>query len=73
MVIPYLSVGFSCLFLILPIRSVLKTFSDSNQALEENVLYEDKFIGFPTDYDKENPLTSKAGAQREIIMKILEA
>jgi hypothetical protein len=61
MVIPYLSVAFSSLFLILPIRSVLKTCTDSNQALEETVLYEDKFIGFPTDYDKENPLTSKAG------------
>jgi hypothetical protein len=41
--------------------------------LEETVLYEDKFINFPTDYDKENPITSKSGVLREIKLKIYEA
>jgi hypothetical protein len=70
MIIPYISIGLSSLFIIFPIRSVLKKFSNSNQALGETVLYEDKFTGFPTDYDKENPITSKSGILREIKLKI---
>lgn len=70
MIIPQISICLSSLFIILPIRSILKIFSDSNQALGETVLYEDKFIGFPTDYDKENPITSKSGIFREIKLKI---
>lgn len=70
MIIPYISIGLSSLFIILPIRSILKIFSDSNQALGETVLYEDKFMAFPTDYDKENPITSKSGILREIKLKI---
>jgi hypothetical protein len=56
-VIPYLSIAFSALFLIIPIRSLLNHITDEHKALEEVEKYEEKAIYFVTDYDKENPLT----------------
>lgn len=65
--------GLSILFIILPIRSCINRLIDQDAALENDKEYVSLINAFPTDYDKENPLTAKAGKLRMLDIQIQKA
>ena len=59
---------------ILPCRSWLsKVVGKDEEALKNTTLYQEVALTFPTDYDKENPLTAKQGKLRLIDIQINQA
>jgi hypothetical protein len=57
------------IFLLLPIRSCLNRCC-KGEAAEAPQLYDQIFHTFPTDYDRENPVTKKDGMRRMMEKKI---
>jgi hypothetical protein len=66
---PLGALGFVGLFLLLPIRSCLNRCC-KGQAAEATNFYENVFHTFPTDYDRENPVTKMEGMKRLMEKKI---
>ena len=66
---PLGALGFVGLFLLLPIRSCLNRCC-KGKAAEARDYYENVFHTFPTDYDRENPVTKKEGMKRLMEKKI---
>jgi len=58
--------------LLLPIRSILHKMNPSVEE-EENTAYKKVALSFPSDYDKENPLTMQEGQKRLMDLQIEEA
>ena len=50
----------------MPIRTIINKCLDSNKALRNNTKYQDKFLNFTSDYDRENPVTKQEGFLRLI-------
>jgi hypothetical protein len=60
------------LCLILPVRSIIHYYTPEQEE-EENTAYKKVALTFPTDYDKENPLTTNKGQQRLLDLQLEEA
>lgn len=56
--------GVAVMCLIAPIRTCIARFVDEEKALNNDKEYSTLVSAFPTDYDKENPLTIKKGQLR---------
>jgi hypothetical protein len=59
-------------FLILPVRAYLHHITPEAEE-EENTEYKKVALSFPSDYDKENPLTMADGQKRLMEIQIEEA
>jgi hypothetical protein len=59
------------IFLLLPIRSCINKCYEGRQVFGREETYEVKFAEFPTDYDRENPVTKNEGIIR-VMQKKLE-
>lgn len=59
--------------LLVPFRTLIGCCINPDEALENDKEYTDLISAFPTDYDKENPLTSKQGQLRVIDIQISNA
>ena len=70
---PGAAIGIVVFCLILPVRSCISRLIDSDKALECDKNYVDIVETFPTDYDKENPLTIKQGQIRLLELQIKKA
>mmetsp|Transcript_33747 Transcript_33747/g.52097 ORF Transcript_33747/g.52097 Transcript_33747/m.52097 type:complete len:370 (+) Transcript_33747:1480-2589(+) len=70
---PMIALGFVIFCLILPIRTCISKCVDEDEALQNHKEYLDLVTTFPTDYDKENPLTIKTGHMRLIEIQIKKA
>lgn len=66
------ALGCTICCLLLPIRSILHKMNPS-VAEEENTAYKKVALTFPSDYDKENPLTMQEGQKRLMDLQIEEA
>lgn len=64
------SVIVASVFVLLPIRTCINCFANKDKALESEQEYNDLYMTFATDYDKENPLTGKQGQLRILEMQI---
>jgi len=72
--IPLVALGISCLCIVLPFRLIIQAFCVKEFESEDyNESYNGKVMKFPTDYDKENPLTKQRGNERLLKMQIAEA
>ena len=60
----YAAAGIAVLCIVAPVRSFINRRINQNSALEGEKGYKDLALTFGTDYDKENPLTIKAGQLR---------
>mmetsp|Transcript_17892 Transcript_17892/g.30406 ORF Transcript_17892/g.30406 Transcript_17892/m.30406 type:complete len:316 (+) Transcript_17892:1730-2677(+) len=67
---PQIAMIFVAVCLITPIRSFINRMVDENEALDQDKAYQDLCHTFPSDYDKENPLTSKKGQMRLIEIQL---
>ena len=73
---PLVALGLTCLCILAPIRSIVGAFCvrgldrENRDASKD---YMNKVMSFPTDYDKENPLTRKQGALRWLSIQIAQA
>jgi len=65
-----LIVLFACLCIICPIRSCINRTVNKHDALDIDMTYSDLALMFPTDYDKENPLTKGKGQLRLMEMQM---
>ena len=70
----YASIGYSLAVfcLILPVRSILHHITPEVEE-EENTAYKKVALTFPSDYDKENPLTINSGQKRILELQLEEA
>ena len=61
--IPLITLIVTCLCILTPIRSIIKRWciAKDENARDPETDYKHQALGFPTDYDKENPLTKKQG------------
>lgn len=62
--LPRLGLLLSIGCVLMPIRSAIYYFLGSNEALLEESEYQDNFLNFFSDYDRENPITKREGAKR---------
>ena len=53
-----------------PFRTYINKSADEHSVLEDETRYEQKFLQFQSDYDRENPLTKKSGGIRVIDLRI---
>lgn len=71
---PIISLAFAVLCILCPLRLIIQRFCIQDWDIEEaNKRYSALVTSFPTDYDKENPLTKKEGEQRWLEIQIKQA
>jgi len=74
LIVPFAALGITILFLLLPVRTMIKKCCrNEDDSDKDNTTYEKIFSRFPTDYDRENPVTKNEGFLRLINQKIKEA
>ena len=67
---PIIIVSVAALFFVLPIRTIInKCLNNSGEELHK-AKYDEFFLKFPTDYDRENPVTKNEGFLRVLDRKI---
>ena len=67
LIVPYAIIGVTSLFIILPIRTIINKCLADNSEDAVTYKYEDFMLKFPTDYDRENPVT-----KNDAFIKLLE-
>lgn len=73
---PLVALGLTCCCILVPIRSMIAAFCVTTIDREQRDASKDylnKVLTFPTDYDKENPLTKKQGQLRWLAIQIQQA
>jgi hypothetical protein len=67
--VPLAMIGLCTFFILFPVRSVIN-FCNKNQGISfGDVKYTDYYDKFPTDYERENPVTRSHGLQKWIRFK----
>lgn len=73
-IFPIVALLFAVLCILCPIRLIIQMFCLKTYDIEDsNKKYSSRISTFPTDYDKENPLTKKRGEERWLDIQIKEA
>jgi len=67
------ALGFALICMLLPIRSCINRRVNKKEALDSDKTYKSLALTFSSDYDKENPLTIKAGQLRILGMQLNKA
>lgn len=67
LIVPYVIIGVTSLSIILPIRTIINKCLADNSEDAVTYKYEDFMQKFPTDYDRENPVT-----KNDAFIKLLE-
>lgn len=67
LIVPYAVIATAGLFILLPIRTIINRCLSNMGEDATKVDYDDFYSKFPTDYDRENPVT-----KNEAFIKLLE-
>eukprot|EP00347_Sterkiella_histriomuscorum_P022863 403336874 len=67
LIVPYAIIGLTSFFIILPVRTIINRCLADNTEDALTYKYDDFMLQFPTDYDRENPVT-----KNEAFIKLLE-
>lgn len=67
LVVPYVIIGLTTAFILLPVRTFINSCSKDDAADSTNYKYDDFYLKFPTDYERENPVT-----KNEAFIKMIE-
>ena len=67
LIVPYAVIGTTGLFILLPIRTMINRCLNNSGEDTTTDKYDDFYNKFPTDYDRENPVT-----KNEAFMRLLE-
>lgn len=70
LIVPFAAIGFASLFIILPVRTMINACFKNDGEEFSKYKYEDYYLKFPTDYDRENPVTKNDAFIRLIEFKI---
>lgn len=58
------------LFILVPVRTIINRCLDASKALSNANKYDEMFLTFASDYDRENPVSKQQGFLRLIDFKI---
>jgi len=71
--IMFIMIGVAVFCILFPFRTLINKRVNLKEALNETTSYSSLALSFSSDYDKENPLTTKAGQIRLLEMEIKTA
>ncbi len=69
-IVPLVICCFASFLMLFPVRTIINKCFENNGEEKSKITYSDKFMTFPTDYDRENPVTKNDGFIRVLDHRI---
>ena len=70
LIVPYAIIGIASLFILFPVRTIINNCLKSDGIDILNYKFDDFYLKFPTDYERENPVTKNDAYIKMIEYKI---